>query len=281
MSGMTGISGTQVVLAGAIGVGLLAAVITLSVLLIVVRRHLRDTRSELENLRELQGRRRRRLGVAPLAVRTVWHTADSLLNKGFGATVRNSIEDLAGWAWVERPDLARLTADGDVVIVFSDIEGSTRLNEELGDRDWVRVLERHTKLVDKLVTAHGGHVVKNQGDGFMIAFADAGQAVLCCIGIQQGLDGGNGRRAPIRVRIGVHMGSSVRRGDDLFGHNVAIAGAGRGPGRGRGDPDHRTGAPGRRGRPGNRTRRPSRGRPQGRAGQSRPLPGADAGRSLN
>lgn len=223
MSGLTGISGTQVVLAGAIGVGLLAAVITLSVLLIVVRRHLRDTRSELENLRELQGRRRRRLGVAPLAVRTVWHTADSLLNKGFGATVRNSIEDLAGWARVERPDLARLTADGDVVIVFSDIEGSTRLNEELGDRDWVRVLERHTKLVDKLVTAHGGHVVKNQGDGFMIAFADAGQAVLCCIGIQQGLDGGNGRRAPIRVRIGVHMGSSVRRGDDLFGHNVAIA----------------------------------------------------------
>lgn len=223
MSGLTGISGTQVALAGAIGVGLLAAVITLSVLLIVVRRHLRDTRSELENLRELQGRRRRRLGVAPLAVRTVWHTADSLLNKGFGATVRNSIEDLAGWARVERPDLARLTADGDVVIVFSDIEGSTRLNEELGDRDWVRVLERHTKLVDKLVTAHGGHVVKNQGDGFMIAFADAGQAVLCCIGIQQGLDGGNGRRTPIRVRIGVHLGSSVRRGDDLFGHNVAIA----------------------------------------------------------
>lgn len=223
MSGLTGISGTQVVLAGAIGVGLLAAVITLSVLLIVVRRHLRDTRSELENLRELQGRRRRRLGVAPLAVRTVWHTADSLLNKGFGATVRNSIEDLAGWARVERPDLARLTADGDVVIVFSDIEGSTRLNEELGDRDWVRVLERHTKLVDKLVTAHAGHVVKNQGDGFMIAFADAGQAVLCCIGIQQGLDEGNGRRTPIRVRIGVHMGSSVRRGDDLFGHNVAIA----------------------------------------------------------
>ena len=69
-----------------------------------------------------EGVRRRRRGVAPLAVKAVWQTADSLLNKGIGATVRNSIEDLAGWAQVERPDLARLTADGDVVIAFSDIE---------------------------------------------------------------------------------------------------------------------------------------------------------------
>jgi class 3 adenylate cyclase len=137
--------------------------------------------------------------------------------------VRNSIEDLAGWARVERPDLARLTADGDVVIAFSDIEESTRLNEELGDREWVKVLDRHTKLVDGLVTAHGGHVVKHQGDGFMIAFADAGQAVLCCIAIQQGLDESGARRPSIRVRIGMHLGSSVRRGDDLFGRNVAIA----------------------------------------------------------
>ena len=214
---------TQLAVAAVVGVALLAAVITLGVLLIVARRHLHNVRAELEILREQQGRRRRRLGVAPLAIRTVWQTADSLLNKGFGATVRNSIEDLAGWARVERPDLARLTADGDVVIAFSDIEGSTQLNEELGDREWVKVLERHTKLVDDLVTAHGGHVVKHQGDGFMIAFGDAGQAVLCCIGIQQGLDDGNGRRPPIRVRIGMHLGSSVRRGDDLFGRNVAIA----------------------------------------------------------
>jgi adenylate cyclase len=44
------------------------------------------------------------------------------MKKGIGATVRNSVEDLAGWAQVERPDLARLAADGHVVIVFSDIE---------------------------------------------------------------------------------------------------------------------------------------------------------------
>lgn len=206
-----------------IGVAALAAIITLSVLLIVSRRQLRTTRRELERVREVQGQRRRRLGVAPLAIKTVWQTADSLLNKGIGATVRNSIEDLAGWAQVERPDLARLTADGDVVIAFSDIEGSTELNEALGDREWVKVLDRHNKLVTKLVANHGGHVVKNQGDGFMIAFADPVEAVRCSIDIQRALDERSERHRSIRVRIGIHQGSSVRRGDDLFGRNVAIA----------------------------------------------------------
>lgn len=212
-----------VVSAVAVAVVALAAIITLTVLLIVSRRQLAAARAELERVREQQGRRRRRLGVAPLAIKTVWQTADSLLNKGIGATVRNSIEDLAGWAQVERPDLARLTADGDVVIAFSDIEGSTELNEALGDREWVKVLERHNRLVTKCVTAHGGHVVKNQGDGFMIVFAAATQAVLCGIDIQRALENGADRRRAMRVRIGIHLGSSVRRGDDLFGRNVAIA----------------------------------------------------------
>jgi class 3 adenylate cyclase len=63
-------------------------------------------------------------------------------------------------------------------------------------------------------------VVKSQGDGFMIAFAQPAQAVLCSIDVQHSL-----RMRPngIRVRIGIHMGKSVRRGDDLFGRNVAMA----------------------------------------------------------
>lgn len=213
----------EVAVLAAVGLAALAAIITLSVLLIVSRRQLSGVRLELERVREEQGRRRRRRGVAPLAVKAVWQTADSLLNKGIGATVRNSVEDLAGWAQVERPDLARLTADGDVVIAFSDIEGSTELNEKLGDRAWVTLLERHNKLVNKLVAEHGGHVVKNQGDGFMIAFGDPLQAVLCSIAIQRGLEKRSERHGSIRVRIGIHQGSSVRRGDDLFGRNVAMA----------------------------------------------------------
>jgi adenylate cyclase len=202
----------------------LAGIIALGVLLIVSRRQLKGARTALErSRRDKTGRRRRRPGVAPFAIRTAWKTADSLMTKGIGATVRNSVEDLAGWAKVERPDLARLTADGDVVIAFSDIQDSTAHNETLGDRGWVKVLERHNKLIQKLVDDHAGHVVKNQGDGFMIAFADAGQAVLCGIDVQRALLENVDHWEGIRVRIGIHVGPSVRRGDDLFGRNVAMA----------------------------------------------------------
>ena len=74
------------------------------------------------------------------AVKTVWQTANILRKEGFGAAVRSSIEDLADWAEVERPDLARLAPNGRVAILFSDIEESTALNERIGDRAWVRLI---------------------------------------------------------------------------------------------------------------------------------------------
>lgn len=206
-----------------VALGEFAGLIALFVVLVVSRKQLNRASSGLERIRQNTPRRRRRPGVAPLAVRTVWRTTDSLINKGIGATVRNSVEDLAGWARVERPDLAKMTADGNVVIAFSDIEGSTELNEELGDRGWVKLLERHNKLVYKHVDDCGGHVVKTQGDGFMIAFPDPAKAVSCSIAVQRALQSDPERWDHIRVRIGLHMGQSVRRGDDLFGRNVAMA----------------------------------------------------------
>ncbi len=200
----------------------LAALITFLVLFVVSRRKLGRATKELDRIRREQGARRRRLGVAPLAIKTVFQTADMLLTKGIGATVRNSIEDLAGWAQVERPDLARMTADGRIVIVFSDIEGSTEANERMGDRAWVKLLDRHNKLIQARVDKYGGHVVKNQGDGFMIAFADPVGAVRFATDVQRALEDEQ-RWEDIRVRIGIHMGTSVRRGDDLFGLDVATA----------------------------------------------------------
>jgi len=159
------------------------------------------------------------------AVKTVWQTANLVRKEGLGAAVRNSIEDLADWAEVERPDLARVTADGKVAILFSDIEESTALNERVGDRAFVKLIGDHDKTVRKLVKERGGHVVKSQGDGFMIAFSRAEQAVRCGIDIQQSLQRESRlkRRNGFRVRIGIHLGRSVRRGDDLFGRNVAMA----------------------------------------------------------
>lgn len=195
------------------------------VALIVLWRFLVRSQQQLEELQQRTDTRNQLLSGGREAVKRVWNTANLMRKEGFGAAVRSSIEDLADWAEVERPDLARVTPDGRVVILFSDIEESTKLNERIGDRAWVKLISSHDKLVSDLVRRRSGHVVKSQGDGFMIAFARAEQAVLCGLDLQGALrkDANRKRREEIRVRIGIHMGRSVRRGDDLFGRNVAMA----------------------------------------------------------
>ncbi|HET9875472.1 MAG TPA: adenylate/guanylate cyclase domain-containing protein [Mycobacterium sp.] len=190
--------------------------------LVVVSWRLRSARRDADTLRQRADPANWLLSGGREAVKTVWETANLVRKQGFGAAVRSSIEDLADWAEVERPDLARITPGGRVVILFTDIEESTALNERIGDRAWVKLIARHDEMVHRMVKEHAGHVVKSQGDGFMIAFAQAEQAVRCAIDIQRALQHGR-HRNNIRVRIGIHLGRSVRRGDDLFGRNVAMA----------------------------------------------------------
>jgi len=176
--------------------------------------------------RQLDGEGGRRwLPTGREAVKAVIETATLVRERGVGGAIRTSIEDLAGWAEVERPDLVRLAAvDGTLAILFSDIEGSTALNEALGDRRWLRVLGRHERMVRRCVDAHGGHVVKHQGDGFMVAFAGEAAAVECAVALQRALARRGDKDDPaIRVRIGVHAGDAVHRDGDLFGRNVAYA----------------------------------------------------------
>lgn len=191
--------------------------------LLVLWRLLVRARHELAEAQRRPDTRQLLMNGGREAVKTVWQTASLVRRKGFRAAMLTSIEELAGWAQVERPDLARLTAGGDVVIAFSDIEGSTALNERLGDRAWVALLGRHDRLIRRLVARHDGHIVKSQGDGFMIAFGDPEEAVRCGLDVQGAIGTVTGSLAGVRVRIGIHMGRSVRRGDDLFGRNVAMA----------------------------------------------------------
>jgi adenylate cyclase len=192
------------------------------------RRALRRTRAELaaERERGQQPRRPRRLVPTPdAAVKAVWETVDRVREKGLGGAIRSSIDDLAGWAQVERPVLARIAGpDGSVAIFFSDIEGSTELNERLGDKEWVRLLARHDAAVRSAITRHDGHVVKTQGDGFMAAFGSPEQAVRSAIAVQRAFESGrrNGQAA-VLVRIGIHHGDVVHRDNDIFGRNVAQA----------------------------------------------------------
>ncbi len=191
-----------------------------AIALAVVVRQWRAAEHEADELRRRLDTRNMLFTGGSKAVKTVWHTANILRRDGLGAAVRSSIEELADWAEVERPDLARLAPGGRVAIMFSDIEDSTALNERIGDRAWVRLIGKHDKAVRRYVERHDGYVVKSQGDGFMMAFAHPDQAVGCACDIQRSL---SKRPNDIRVRIGIHSGKSVLRGDDLFGRNVAMA----------------------------------------------------------
>src|SRR5688500_9071090 len=56
--------------------------------------------------------------------------------------------------------------EGDVTLLFTDIGGSTEIIEQVGDQRWYRILRDHRALVEHLVRAFDGSVVKSQGDGF-------------------------------------------------------------------------------------------------------------------
>jgi adenylate cyclase len=137
---------------------------------------------------------------------------------------RTSI-DLVAAAVADEPIPAVLRAGGTLTIVFSDIEDSTRRNDELGDAAWMRLLNVHNTLIRRQVERSGGIEVKAQGDGFMLAFPSARSAARCCIEIQRALD----RHASshpldeLRVRIGMHTGEAIVEGGDLFGKPVVLA----------------------------------------------------------
>jgi adenylate cyclase len=199
---------------------LIAIVAAEAVVIVVLHQRLQRWKAEVGELQRRVDTRANLISGGREALKTVWQTANIMRTDGFGAAVRSNIEDLADWAEVERPDLARLAPNGRVAILFSDIEESTALNERIGDRAWVRLIDRHARMVNRHVKRHGGHVVKSQGDGFMVAFAQPEEAVQCSVDLQREL---HKRADGIRVRIGIHAGKSVRRGDDLFGRNVAMA----------------------------------------------------------
>ncbi|MBI1816733.1 MAG: protein kinase [Deltaproteobacteria bacterium] len=141
-------------------------------------------------------------------------------------TMTTSIEVVAADVQRHRPDLRSVAAsDGSVTLMFSDIEGSTVINERLGDRKWLDVLRAHNAIVREHVAAHNGVEVKSQGDGFMIVFQSARRALHCAIAMQRGFTAYNQRHAdePLRVRIGLHAGEVIREADDFFGKNVVLA----------------------------------------------------------
>ena len=120
---------------------------------------------------------------------------------------------------------ARRVPAGTLTILVTDMVGSTRLAEELGDRTWWRILQAHAAVVRAEIERQGGIEVKALGDGFIVVFPSARRAILAAVGIQQALD--RHRREspahPVELRIGLHTGDVVEADGDVFGQNVILA----------------------------------------------------------
>jgi len=84
---------------------------------------------------------------------------------------------------------------GTVTFLFTDIEGSTKLLQELGD-GYGEALAGHRQVLRKAFAEYGGAEVDTQGDAFFVAFARASDAVAAAAGGQRALVSG-----PIRVRM--------------------------------------------------------------------------------
>jgi class 3 adenylate cyclase len=121
---------------------------------------------------------------------------------------------------------------GTVTFMFTDIEGSTRLLQSLGDR-YRSVLAEHAGLLRQALATHHGIEVSTEGDAFFAVFRSPVDAVSAAVGAQRALAGYAWQgEAPVRVRMGLHTGEGVLGGDDYAGIDVnraaRIAAAGHG-----------------------------------------------------
>jgi adenylate cyclase len=110
-------------------------------------------------------------------------------------------------------------------ILAADVAGYSRLMgaDEVGT---LAALKAHRReVVDPEIAARNGRIVKTTGDGMLVEFASAVDAVTCAVAVQEKMAertaGGTGPR--IQFRVGINVGDIIIDGDDIFGDGVNVA----------------------------------------------------------
>ena len=109
---------------------------------------------------------------------------------------------------------------GTITLLFSDMEGSTRLLARLGSA-YATALDLQRRLLREAWAQHGGIELGTEGDSFMVVFDNAPAAVTAAVAAQRRLaeaDWPSGER--VAVRIGIHTGAPLRHGDGYVGMDV-------------------------------------------------------------
>jgi class 3 adenylate cyclase len=110
-------------------------------------------------------------------------------------------------------------------IVFTDVAGFSRLAARNESRAY-QALQRDMDQMKSLCRSHNGQVLNTMGDGMLMSFSSAVDAMSCAIQIQQTL-ASQASTLPLsdvlHHRIGVHLGDVIVKGDDVFGDGVNTA----------------------------------------------------------
>lgn len=111
-------------------------------------------------------------------------------------------------------------------IVIADVVGYTRHMERDEGGTHVHLKEIRAQFFDPTIVAHGGHIVREAGDGLLLEFKSAGAALRASIEVQRAI-GSHNRSCPekerLEFRIGINLGDIIVDGDDIAGDGVNIA----------------------------------------------------------
>ena len=149
-------------------------------------------------------------------------TIDDLNYEG----VASLVGDFVG-VKVGQPDTVAqpATPGGLVTILFTDMEGSTTLADQLGDAAAQEVRRVHNNIVRAALSANGGSEVKHTGDGIMGSFSTASSGLDAAIAIQRGVAAHKEEHpdSPLSVYVGINAGEPIAEDDDLFGASINLA----------------------------------------------------------
>lgn len=109
--------------------------------------------------------------------------------------------------------------------LFTDLVGFTAYTDSVGDAAAVLVLDHQTEIVGSVLDGNAdGRLVKELGDGLMIWFGSADAGLAGAVDLMRAIeDARRGGSFPLAVRMGLHHGEAIERGDDLVGQTINIA----------------------------------------------------------
>lgn len=114
----------------------------------------------------------------------------------------------------------RILPTGTITLLFTDIEGSTRLLQQLGNR-YADVLSEHHRLMRTAFEDGGGHEVDTEGDAFFVAFENPRNAVVTAVKAQQSLMHHSWPDdMTVKVRMGLHTGTPLSADTGYVGMDV-------------------------------------------------------------